>query len=163
VLGNRGFFVFFGADSAELTERGRQVLRELANWWKSHHGRMIGINGAVDTAEAASGDNGLGERRAIEVGHFLVEQGVPSNHVYIKNVGASRLLVPTGPNVHEPQNRFVFFDIAVTMSDHQLADLRECYGWLKSTYCDRSPDERTAKACEQALQMIMPPDEDDMR
>ena len=49
----------------------------------------------------------LSLRRANNVAAQLVADGVSKNDIVIKGFGETHLLVPTGPNVREPQNRRV--------------------------------------------------------
>jgi outer membrane protein OmpA-like peptidoglycan-associated protein len=49
----------------------------------------------------------LSVRRAQTVAAELVKDGVPNNAISIQGFGDTRLLVPTGPGVREPQNRRV--------------------------------------------------------
>jgi len=50
---------------------------------------------------------GLSERRARTVAAELVRDGVPQNAISMHAYGDTKLLVPTGPGVREPQNRRV--------------------------------------------------------
>ena len=54
-----------------------------------------------------AGQQGLSIRRAKAVEAQLIADGVPENAITIQGFGDTRLLVPTGPGVREPQNRRV--------------------------------------------------------
>jgi outer membrane protein OmpA-like peptidoglycan-associated protein len=46
-------------------------------------------------------------RRAESVAGELERRGIPRSQMVLQAFGFTRLLVPTGPNVREPQNRRV--------------------------------------------------------
>ncbi len=65
------------------------------------------MNGYTDTSGSAKYNQGLSVRRAQAVAAELVKDGVPRQAITIQGFGETHLLVPTGPNVREPQNRRV--------------------------------------------------------
>ena len=73
----------------------------------------IEVNGYADTSHALPGRRGqqynlrLSIRRADSVKAELIRDGVPANVIEVHGYGDTHLLVPTGPNVREPQNRRV--------------------------------------------------------
>ena len=68
---------------------------------------QIEVNGYTDTSGPANYNMKLSIRRAQAVAAELVRDGVPKNVIAIQGFGETHLLVPTGPNVREPQNRRV--------------------------------------------------------
>jgi len=103
----RSYLVFFDWDKATLTDRARQIIREAAgNSTKVQYTR-IEVNGYTDTSGTQRYNQGLSVRRAEAVAAELVRDGVPREVVSIQGFGETRLLVPTGPGVREPQNRRV--------------------------------------------------------
>ena len=54
----------------------------------------------------------LSLRRANAVKDALAKEGVPAQSITVIGYGSSNPLVPTGPNVREPQNQRVVIDIA---------------------------------------------------
>lgn len=103
----RSYLVFFDWDKATLTDRARQIIREAADNSTRVQYTQINVNGYTDTSGSAKYNMGLSIRRARAVANELVRDGVPKNAIVIKGFGETHLLVPTGPNVREPQNRRV--------------------------------------------------------
>jgi outer membrane protein OmpA-like peptidoglycan-associated protein len=65
------------------------------------------VNGYTDTSGTPKYNQGLSVRRAQAVAAELVKDGVPKSAISIQGFGETHLLVQTGPNVREPQNRRV--------------------------------------------------------
>jgi outer membrane protein OmpA-like peptidoglycan-associated protein len=103
----RTFLVFFDFDRANLTERARQIIAEAANSSRATGTTRIEVAGHTDTVGSARYNQGLSERRANAVAAELERLGVPRSSMVIQGFGFTRLLVPTGPGVREPQNRRV--------------------------------------------------------
>jgi OOP family OmpA-OmpF porin len=103
----RSYLVFFDWDKATLTDRARQVVREAAENSTRVQYTRIEVNGYTDTSGTPKYNKGLSLRRAETVAAELVKDGVPKGAITIEGFGETRPLVPTGPNVREPQNRRV--------------------------------------------------------
>jgi outer membrane protein OmpA-like peptidoglycan-associated protein len=103
----RTFLVFFDFGRADLTDRARQIIAEAAQNAQRAGTTRIELAGHTDTVGSASFNQGLSERRANAVAAELERRGVPRSAMVIQGFGFSRPLVPTGPNVREPQNRRV--------------------------------------------------------
>jgi outer membrane protein OmpA-like peptidoglycan-associated protein len=104
---SRSYLVFFDWDKYNLTDRARQIVAEAAaNSTKVQYTRLE-VNGYTDTSGSAKYNMGLSVRRAQAVAAELVKNGVPKSAISIQGFGETHLLVPTGPNVREPQNRRV--------------------------------------------------------
>ena len=67
----------------------------------------IEVNGYTDTSGSPKYNMGLSFRRANAVAAELVKDGVPKSAIAIQGFGQTHLLVPTGDDVREPQNRRV--------------------------------------------------------
>jgi outer membrane protein OmpA-like peptidoglycan-associated protein len=104
---SRSYLVFFDWDKATLTDRARQIVSEAAANSTKVQYTAIEVNGYTDTSGSAKYNMGLSVRRAQAVAAELVKDGVPKAAIAIQGFGETRLLVPTGPNVREPQNRRV--------------------------------------------------------
>jgi outer membrane protein OmpA-like peptidoglycan-associated protein len=103
----RSYLVFFDWDKATLTDRARQIIKEAADNSTRVQYTRIDVNGYTDTSGTPQYNQGLSVRRAQAVAGELVRDGVPQNAITIQGFGETHLLVPTGPNVREPQNRRV--------------------------------------------------------
>ncbi len=109
----RTYLVFFDWDKSYLTPRARQIVAEAAQNSTRTQTTTIEVNGYADTSHALPGRRGqqynlrLSLRRADSVKAELIRDGVPANVIQVHGFGDTHLLVPTGPNVREPQNRRV--------------------------------------------------------
>jgi outer membrane protein OmpA-like peptidoglycan-associated protein len=104
---SRSYIVFFDWDKAVLTDRARQIVSEAAMNSKKVQVTTIEVNGYTDTSGTPQYNQGLSVRRAQAVAAELVKDGVPQSAISIHGFGETHPLVPTGPNVREPQNRRV--------------------------------------------------------
>lgn len=105
----RTYIIFFDWNRADLTDRARQIISEAARVPLSVQVTRIMLSGNTDTTGAARYNQALSLRRARAVAAELVRDGVPPSVIDAQGFGFSRLLVPTGPGVREPQNRRVEF------------------------------------------------------
>jgi outer membrane protein OmpA-like peptidoglycan-associated protein len=109
----RSYLVFFDWDKAYLSPRARQIVAEAASSSVHVQATTIQVDGYADTSQALPGSRGqdynlrLSLRRADAVRSELIRDGVPSSVISVHGFGDSHLLVATGPNVREPQNRRV--------------------------------------------------------
>ncbi len=104
---SRTYLVFFDFDRYALTDRARGVVAEAANAAKSTGSARIEVSGHTDTVGSAQYNQALSMRRAESVAKELETRGIPRSQMVLQAFGFTRLLVPTGPNVREPQNRRV--------------------------------------------------------
>jgi len=103
----RSYLVFFDWDRADLTDRARQIIREAAENSTRVQYTRIESNGYTDTSGTPAYNQRLSVRRAQAVAAELVRDGVPREAIPIQGFGETPLLLPTVPNVREPQNRRV--------------------------------------------------------
>jgi len=103
----RSYLVFFDWDKATLTDRAKGIIKEAADNSRKVQYTRIEVNGYTDTSGKPQYNQGLSVRRAQAVAAELVRNGVARNSISIQGFGDTKLLVPTGPNVREPQNRRV--------------------------------------------------------
>jgi OOP family OmpA-OmpF porin len=106
-LGAKTFLVFFDWDKYDLTDRGAGIVHEAASYSQGNRYTRIDVDGNTDTSGTPQYNQGLSERRARTVAGELVRDGVPQNAISMHAYGDTKLLVPTGPGVREPQNRRV--------------------------------------------------------
>lgn len=100
------FLLFFDFEKTEIGASGMKIVETVAESIKSTgKAGTIALIGHTDTAEVS----GLSLVRALETAKALVATGaLPADtEISITGVGATKPLVQTGLNVHEPQNRFV--------------------------------------------------------
>ena len=103
----RSYLVFFDWDKSNLTDRARQIIHDAADNSLKVQYTKLEVNGYTDTSGTPKYNQGLSVRRAQAVAAELVKDGVPRNAISITGFGDTKLLVPTGPGVREPQNRRV--------------------------------------------------------
>jgi outer membrane protein OmpA-like peptidoglycan-associated protein len=101
------YLVFFDWDKYNLTPRATQIIAQAAADSKTANVTTLDVSGYTDTSGTPIYNQGLSERRAKSVAAQLVADGVPASEIEIHAYGETHLLVPTGPNVREPQNRRV--------------------------------------------------------
>lgn len=103
----RSYLVFFDWDRADLTARAREIIRDASENSRKVSYTRIDVNGYTDTSGTPVYNQALSVRRAQAVAAELVRNGVRKEEISITGYGDTRLLVATGPNVREPQNRRV--------------------------------------------------------
>jgi outer membrane protein OmpA-like peptidoglycan-associated protein len=101
------YLVFFDWDKADLTPKATEIIAQAASDSKSQSTTTLDVSGYTDTSGTPVYNQGLSERRAKTVAGQLITDGVPAAAIEIHAYGETHLLVPTGPNVREPQNRRV--------------------------------------------------------
>ena len=105
------YVVFFDFNRSDLTPEAMQVVASAASIARSRGMVRIVITGHTDTVGSASYNLRLSERRAQAVKSQLVADGVPEAGITTIGKGLNDPLVPTGPNVREPQNRRAVIDL----------------------------------------------------
>jgi outer membrane protein OmpA-like peptidoglycan-associated protein/opacity protein-like surface antigen len=105
------YVVFFDFNKSDLTPEALQVVASAAATARSTGMVRIAITGHTDTVGSASYNQRLSERRALAVKSQLVADGVPEAGITTVGKGFNDPLVPTGPNVREPQNRRAVIDL----------------------------------------------------
>ena len=103
----RTYLVFFDWNSADLTDRARQIIAEAAGNARRLAATRIELAGHADRSGTPAYNQRLSERRAQVVAAELERQGVQRSDIGVTAFGESRPLVPTADGVREPQNRRV--------------------------------------------------------
>ncbi len=102
------FLVFFDLGKDELTNRANDIVVEAAAAVaKLGLAARVVINGNSDTSAGDAPALALSTARALAVARGLIDAGVPEASITLEAFGSARQLVPTGPDVTEPQNRRV--------------------------------------------------------
>jgi OmpA-OmpF porin, OOP family len=105
------YMVFFDFNRSDLTPEAMEVVASAAAAARSSGMVRIVVTGHTDTVGSASYNQRLSERRALAVKSQLVADGVPEAGIATIGKGFKDPLVPTGPNVREPQNRRAVIDL----------------------------------------------------
>jgi len=103
----RTYLVFFDWDKYNLSDRAKAIIADAAAASTKTQTTRIEVDGHTDTTGTAAYNLGLSRRRADAVAAELIKDGVPKAAITIQAFGDTHLLVPTGPQVREPQNRRV--------------------------------------------------------
>jgi outer membrane protein OmpA-like peptidoglycan-associated protein len=105
------FIVFFGFNKSNLTSDAQRVVAEAAGAAKSMGSASILVTGHTDTVGSNRYNDRLSMRRANAVKDELVRQGIGAGQISAIGKGETELLVQTGDNVKEPQNRRATIDL----------------------------------------------------
>ena len=101
------FMVFFDWDRSNLSAQALNTIKQAAGAYKAKGNARITATGHTDTSGTEAYNMALSLRRANAVKDALVREGVPATAIAVVGRGEQGLLVQTGPNVREPQNRRV--------------------------------------------------------
>ncbi len=101
------FMVFFDWDRSNLSAQALTTIKQAASAYKQKGNARITATGHTDTSGTEAYNMALSLRRANAVKDALVREGVPATAIAVVGRGEQGLLVQTGPNVREPQNRRV--------------------------------------------------------
>jgi opacity protein-like surface antigen len=107
VVAPPSFMVFFDWDRSNLSAQALNTIKQAAGAYKSKGNARITATGHTDTSGSEAYNMALSLRRANAVKDALVREGVPATAIAVVGRGEQGLLVQTGPNVREPQNRRV--------------------------------------------------------
>ena len=82
--------VFFGFDSWQISNEGKQTLMIDAEWIKANPGQKVTIEGHCDERGTLAYNLVLGEKRARSVQKYLVELGIDPNRLTVVSYGKER-------------------------------------------------------------------------
>ncbi len=87
---NVGDRVWFGFDSADITDEGRATLDKQAEWLKEYGSVTLAVEGHCDERGTREYNLALGQKRASSVKKYLVAAGVAANRVETVSYGKER-------------------------------------------------------------------------
>ena len=102
---NVGDRIFFDFDKFELRAESRRTLARQADWLGSNLGVTVTVEGHTDERGTREYNIALGERRAVAVKNFLVEQGVSASRIRTISFGKERPVAVGSSEVSWSQNR----------------------------------------------------------
>jgi OOP family OmpA-OmpF porin len=105
------FIIFFGFNKCNITSEADSVLSEAASAAKSMGSASVTIVGHTDTVGSSKYNQRLSECRANAAASNLTGKGIPAGAISTSGKGKSELMVQTGDNVKEPQNRRATVDV----------------------------------------------------
>ncbi len=105
------FIIFFGFNKCNITSEADGVLSQAASTAKSTGAASISIVGHTDTSGSSKYNQKLSVCRADAAKSNLVGKGVPEGSIAATGKGETELMVQTGDNVKEPQNRRATVDL----------------------------------------------------
>jgi len=82
--------VFFGYDSWQISNEGKQTLMLDAEWIKANPGQKVTIEGHCDERGTLAYNLVLGEKRARSVQKYLLELGIDPNRLTVVSYGKER-------------------------------------------------------------------------
>ena len=110
----------FAFDSADLTQKNRELLSRIAGILLVSKGYGLAVYGYTDDVGTAAYNQTLSERRAQAVDEYLVKAGVPAGIVNRKGYGKTSPIVKANTPQARAKNRRV--EIAVTDSQIKYAE-----------------------------------------
>jgi len=105
------FVIFFGFNKCNITPEADSVLGEAASAAKSNGSASVVIVGHTDTVGSDEYNQKLSQCRANAAKSNLVSKGIADGSISTMGRGETELLVKTGDNVKEPQNRRATIDL----------------------------------------------------
>lgn len=105
------FVIFFGFGKCNITAEADAVLGEAAAAAKSRGSASVAIVGHTDSVGSPGANQKLSECRAGAAKSNLVGKGVAEGAISTSGKGEGELMVQTGDNVKEPQNRRATVDL----------------------------------------------------
>ncbi len=105
------YLLFFDWNRADIPPEARDIIADAAANIRSGGVQSVVVTGFADTSGSAKVNQRLSERRAEAVRNELITQGVPAAIISATGRGEEELIVPTGSNQREPQNRRVRIDL----------------------------------------------------
>ena len=102
---NVGDRIFFDFDKFELRSEARRTLARQADWLSTNPDVTVTVEGHTDERGTREYNIALGERRAVAVKNFLIEQGVSASRITTISFGKERPVAVGSSEVSWSQNR----------------------------------------------------------
>jgi OOP family OmpA-OmpF porin len=107
----RTFVIFFDFNKSDVNPAAMAIVNQAVQVIKQNGFVRIMVTGHTDTVGSQRYNQALSEKRAASVKAAMVDQGVPMGEIATQGKSFQDLLVPTGHNVREPQNRRAVIDL----------------------------------------------------
>ena len=103
--------IYFEFDSSQLSDKGKEQLREKAAWIEANSEPHITIEGHCDRRGTVEYNLALGERRALFVKKYLIDLGVPQNRMTCLSFGEEKPVSMAEDQQSHEKNRRVKFRV----------------------------------------------------
>ena len=90
--------IYFAFDKSDLTAESQALLKQKANWLRDNASYSVRIDGHCDERGTNEYNLALGDRRAHAAKQFLMDLGIPDDHISTLSYGEER---PAGPGHNE--------------------------------------------------------------
>lgn len=104
--------VYFGYDSAELSDAARATLEQHAAWLKAHPGARVSVEGHCDERGTVEYNLALGEQRAKTVADYLATLGVSAQRLGSVSFGKERPVETGHDEAAWAKNRRAHFKVS---------------------------------------------------
>ena len=109
--------ITFETGSARVNPEFMRTLRSVAIVLNRYNRTYVYVDGHTDTVGSREYNQDLSERRATAVAQELIVRDVLPGRLIVRGFGETELLIPTGDNVNEPENRRVEIQIVPYTND----------------------------------------------
>jgi len=90
--------IYFAFDKSDLTAESQALLKQKANWLRDNASYSVRIDGHCDERGTNEYNLALGDRRAHAAKQFLMDLGIPDDHISTLSYGEE---IPAGPGHNE--------------------------------------------------------------
>ncbi len=104
--------VYFGYDSAELTDEARATLEQHARWLQAHPEARVSVEGHCDERGTVEYNLALGEQRAKAAADYLGTLGLPAQRLSTVSYGKERPIESGHDEAAWAKNRRAHFKVS---------------------------------------------------
>lgn len=101
------FLLYFEAGSTNLTAESAGQIEQILRTAAERAPADISVVGHTDTVGPRDLNAQLALKRANEIGHLLIDQGIGRDRLEVSSHGEDNLFIPTADEISEPRNRRV--------------------------------------------------------